>query len=467
MTPAATRLKQRLNDRHTWFRNEWFFRWHHIGGERVIEIEQFNGRMTKYAGIAFSGSARGVYWHSITNGVRKEIVEQFLWVEKAVKAYEHSVAVRAIDECASLLIEFSRRVRHEAVEKDRILRGRGAELPAEQDLGNWDGADEVEILAQAEALKVAMFPAGVSLSSTVALAAPAARGARESKAFQIALSFAGEQREYVREVAKALVARRISVFYDEFQTNDLWGRDGAEFFHQIFAKDAQFVVMFISAEYVAKAWTRQERRSAISRQMQDEAEYILPVRFDDTTVPGFPDTLQYLQANRYTPAQLAAEIAKKIGISPNAAKASDVPRPASSATSGEVTFDYSAYDGRYVLGDGATLFETAWSKASDVSIHLYNDPPSINGVAIAHGASEIEDVADASSYDFSSRVRTIRTGEVAILRNCEGFYAAAKVSKVEDNTRGAESDALNFSYVILTDGGTDFSVTKDIPRVDD
>lgn len=290
----------------------------------------------------------------------------------------------------------------------------------------------------------------------VVLAAPRAR-AYAPRAFQVALSFAGEQRSYVREVAQALAARHIAVFYDEFQANALWGKDGAEHFHHVYADDAQYVVMFISVEYVAKAWTRQERRSALSRQIRDESEYILPVRFDDTEVPGLPDTLQFLRADRFTPAQLAIEIARKIGVAPTSGKASDVPSPASSALSGEVTFDYGAHDGRYVIGSGTATFETAWSKADDASIHLMNDPPSIHGVAVARGAGEIDQVVDATAHDFSSRVRTVRTGEVAVLRNVEGFYAAIKVIKVEDDRRGAESDALTIAFRILPDGGTDFS----------
>lgn len=86
-----------------------------------------------------------------------------------------------------------------------------------------------------------------------------------------------------------------------------------------------------------------------------------------------------------------------------------------------------------------------------------NDQPSINGVAIARGASEIEQIADAASYDFSSRTRTVRTGEIAVLRNVKELYAAVKVTKGEDDSRGADSDALTISYVILTEGGTDFS----------
>ena len=280
---------------------------------------------------------------------------------------------------------------------------------------------------------------------------------RAARPYQVALSFAGEQRAYVEAVAKALATRHIAVFYDGFEANTLWGKDGVEHFHQIYSRDTQYVVMFISEAYISKAWTRHERRSAISRQMNDDGEYILPVRFDMTEVPGLPDTMQYLMAERFTPAELALEISKKIGVKSTAGKASDLPPPASGALSGEVTFDYAAHDGRYVIGTGATAFETRWSKASDNSIHLLNDPPSIYGVAIARGASKFAEIPDASSYDFTSRSRTPRVGEIVVLRNTNGFYAAVQILQVKDDSRGATSDALTIRYLILPDSSNNFA----------
>lgn len=307
--------------------------------------------------------------------------------------------------------------------------------------------------------EVGLDQVGVAKASPGLPADPpvAAQIEHEPRPYQVALSFAGEQREYVRDVARALAARHVAVFYDEFEANILWGKDGAEHFHQIYSRGTQYVVMFISAEYVAKAWTRQERRSAISRQMKDEAEYILPVRFDDTAVPGLPDTIQYLSAGRYTPAALAVEIANKVGVGPTSGKASDVPPPTSGAMSGEVTFDYGAFNGRYVIGTDATAFETQWSKGSDTSIHLYNDPQSIHGIAVARGATAIEQITDASAYDFTSRSRTLQTGEIAVLRNTNGFFAAVQILGVDDDTRGAPSDALTMRYLILPGGEHDFS----------
>ena len=45
--------------------------------------------------------------------------------------------------------------------------------------------------------------------------------------YQVALSFAGEQRDYVEEVARHLQSRSIDVFYDGFEKVGLWGRSGA------------------------------------------------------------------------------------------------------------------------------------------------------------------------------------------------------------------------------------------------
>jgi hypothetical protein len=332
MTPTATQLKLRLDLRRRWFDNEWLFKWHHIGGQREVEIDMFDGRMARYAGVGFDGSPRHVFWDAITRGVRKEVVEQFAWIEDRVRAYTRAPAEAAIDECAGLLTAFVQSVRRAAVQKDRILRGDGLTFPPEQDAGVWIDVSPDVINLQAKALKAALFP---PQTDDPILRPPPTRGpagaAIESTSrmptYQVALSFAGEQRDYVEAVARALRLSGIAVFYDQFEAVTLWGKDGVEFFHKLFAADTAYVVMFISKEYVAKEWTRHERRAALSRAIAEEGEYVLPVRFDDSAVPGLPDTVQYLRAKDYRPAALAALISKKIGISPLTAKASDVSPP--------------------------------------------------------------------------------------------------------------------------------------------
>lgn len=110
-----------------------------------------------------------------------------------------------------------------------------------------------------------------------------------------------------------------------------------------------------------------------------------------------------------------------------------------------------------VIGAGSSAFETKWGKASDTSIHLYNDPVGIHGVAIARGATTIDQICDADSYDFTSRHRTVNVGEIAVLQNSDGFFAAVEILQVKDDSRGAQGDALTIRYVILPDGVKDFA----------
>ena len=129
----------------------------------------------------------------------------------------------------------------------------------------------------------------------------------------------------------------------------------------------------------------------------------------------------------------------------------------SPAPKGKVTFDYSNNDGKYSIGSGACIFETKWSKASDRRIHVYRDPPSIRTVALVKDKREINLIDDARVYDGSSRTRSPNVGQIVLLQNMNGFFAALKVLDIKDETRGSQFDELTFEYVIQTNGTPDFT----------
>ena len=124
---------------------------------------------------------------------------------------------------------------------------------------------------------------------------------------------------------------------------------------------------------------------------------------------------------------------------------------------GNILFDYSNNNGVYKIGVDQLIFETQWSKASNHSIHSYNDPPSISGVAIASNKYQISDIEDASEFDFSSRSRTVKEHEIIIVKNIYGNYAAIKILEIKDSTRGDDRDELRYEYVINPNNKTDFS----------
>ncbi len=128
----------------------------------------------------------------------------------------------------------------------------------------------------------------------------------------MALSFAGEQRPYVDRVAVALTTLGIKHFYDLDHQVTLWGTNQGETLQRIYLQDSSSVIMFISKEYAEKAWPIAERRATLTRAIRERREYVLPVRFDDTVLPGLDPDLGYLRASDYSPERLATAIAEKL-----------------------------------------------------------------------------------------------------------------------------------------------------------
>jgi len=142
---------------------------------------------------------------------------------------------------------------------------------------------------------------------------PTAMLAKLVPSYDVVLSFAGEDRNYVEQVAKFLRAHGVRVFYDEYEQAQLWGKDLSEHFEFVYRRSSQYCVIFISANYVKKMWTRHERRAALSRALQEEGEYILPARFDDTEVPGILPSTHYISLTDKSSAQFGEFILKKLG----------------------------------------------------------------------------------------------------------------------------------------------------------
>lgn len=158
--------------------------------------------------------------------------------------------------------------------------------------------------------------------------------------YSVCLSFAGEQRQYVKEVADWLKTLRISCFYDEDELADLWGKELSEHLDDIYRNNSRFCVMFVSSEYVEKMWTIHERRSALARRLQSESEYVLPARFDNTDVPGLPPSVGFIDLTKTTPRQLADLIAIKC----NRAEDGVVSSGAATSIQGELPFIVTAPD---------------------------------------------------------------------------------------------------------------------------
>jgi len=136
--------------------------------------------------------------------------------------------------------------------------------------------------------------------------------ARPEWRWDVALSFAGTERDYVGQVAAALKARGVSCFYDADEQVRLWGTYLAEELPRIYAEESAAVVVFVSAEYAGRDWTRLERRAALARAVAEAGVFVLPARFDDSELPGLLPDVVTVDLRRYTPAQFADLVVAKL-----------------------------------------------------------------------------------------------------------------------------------------------------------
>lgn len=184
--------------------------------------------------------------------------------------------------------------------------------------------------------------------------------------YQVALSFAGEDREYVNKVADLLKENDIRVFYDKFEQVDLWGKDLGIHFDYIYRRESQYFIPFISEHYKKKIWTNYEVRTAIARAIENKEEYILPVRFDDTELDGIRSTLGHIDIRNMPPEQLANLIIKKLGSEAN------IPLPEKEEVKGNVYLttylQMSEFYGLTGLSIGVTVTNT-------VNAHRYFNEP--------------------------------------------------------------------------------------------
>lgn len=137
------------------------------------------------------------------------------------------------------------------------------------------------------------------------------------KQYDLAVSFAGEQRDYVARTVAACKALGLKVFYDKDKNNDWWGSNFIREQRAVYGSQTQYFVPFISAEYLAKPVPMDEFSSAMMTAVKQGDGYVLPVLMGDVSVPAdlLHPHIHYLNASDFTPDELAKEFERKVSHS--------------------------------------------------------------------------------------------------------------------------------------------------------
>ena len=133
----------------------------------------------------------------------------------------------------------------------------------------------------------------------------------------VALSFAGEDRHHAEELAALLRKNGYKVFYDKYELAQLWGKNLYTHLSSVYKDNARYCVMFLSEHYARKLWTNHERESAQARAFEENEEYILPVRLDDTEIPGILPTVGYLDSRSMSTDKIYQALVEKLSDPPS------------------------------------------------------------------------------------------------------------------------------------------------------
>lgn len=134
--------------------------------------------------------------------------------------------------------------------------------------------------------------------------------------FDLAFPFAGEQRDYVERTVRACQNLGIKVFYDKDHNNEWWGRNFIREQRSVYSSKTRYFVPFLSTDYLAKPIPMDEFSAAMMTAVKQGDGYVLPVLMGDAVVPAdlMHPHVHYLRAEEFSPEDLAAEFARKLGV---------------------------------------------------------------------------------------------------------------------------------------------------------
>jgi tetratricopeptide (TPR) repeat protein len=133
------------------------------------------------------------------------------------------------------------------------------------------------------------------------------------KPFDVAISFAGEDRGIANQLAQLLKASGLLIFYDDDERSQLLGENLFEYLIEIYKNQASYCVILVSKDYVKKRWPRHEFHAVQARVFEQfDQAYMLPIRIDNADLPGLLSTVGHLSLKSMSIQEAAIIIREKI-----------------------------------------------------------------------------------------------------------------------------------------------------------
>lgn len=130
--------------------------------------------------------------------------------------------------------------------------------------------------------------------------------------WDVAVSFAGENRPIVEDFKSCLNSQGYTAYYDFDEQHRLWGENLRRKLSDVYAHDAEYMVIFLSKHYPEKDWTSFEFEVGKEARSKRTATYLLPLIVDDVHVVGLSKDVGYLDLRRMSIEEVVSVLIRKI-----------------------------------------------------------------------------------------------------------------------------------------------------------
>ena len=120
----------------------------------------------------------------------------------------------------------------------------------------------------------------------------------EHKIYDIAVSYASEQRAYVERFVQRLRFHKLSVYYDRDAQRRMVGKILDQELHRIYIQESVCCVLFLSDAYAKKPVTRYESQIILSESIFRN-QYMYIFKFDQISLPGLNRNFIYSNIHEF------------------------------------------------------------------------------------------------------------------------------------------------------------------------
>src|SRR5688500_1171487 len=124
-----------------------------------------------------------------------------------------------------------------------------------------------------------------------------------TKRFRVAFSFAGEKRDFVRQVAEILARHfgEAAVLYDKYHAAEFSRGALAFYLPDLYEKEADLVVAVLCPEYETKEWCGLEWDAIFAMMKTRRTEEVMLTRFERVEGKGLRGLAGYTDLDELTP----------------------------------------------------------------------------------------------------------------------------------------------------------------------